>query len=76
MPVYLYSCDCTEFEEVRKVDDRDKGVGRICSLCGTTVERSITSSTFILKEGGCGWANTGYTGTLGGAVKNGGFKSE
>lgn len=74
--IYQYSCGCSTYEESRSVADRDKGVGRTCTLCGSKVVRDIVPTTFILKEGGVGWCNTGYTGCLGEAVKGGGFKSE
>ena len=75
--MYQYECDCATWERQCKVADRDKIVGRICKHCESEIRRVVTSSTFILKEGGCGWANSGYSGTLGGAMKSGGgFKSE
>ena len=74
-PVYIYKCKCTEVEEVRKVADRDEGVGDICPLCEEEVERLMTASTFILK-GSC-WERDNYSTTLGDAVKHGKtFKSE
>jgi predicted nucleic acid-binding Zn ribbon protein len=77
MPVYTYECDCTEYERICSVEDRDRIVGRICKHCEKEIRRRVDPCTFILKEGGVGWANTGYTGVLGEAVKNGGtFKSD
>ena len=74
-PVYMYECDCADWERTCKVEDRDETVGRLCKHCESKIRRVITPTTFILK-GSC-WERDNYATTLGDAVKGGKtFKSE
>jgi putative FmdB family regulatory protein len=66
MPTYLYKCEIHgEFEEVHSIKEvltecpkcRDEGI----SPPKTIVRLIAPGATFILKEGGSGWARNGYS---------------
>ncbi len=58
MPIYEYRCpDCEKvFEAIQKFSDDPITKCRFCS--GTSVERLISRSSFVLK--GSGWYQTDY----------------
>lgn len=70
-PLYDFDCEsCGTTVELlldREVDAPP------CTCCdGNLIRREVQSgSTFHLKEGGCGWADTGYSTHYGDAVKYG-----
>jgi putative FmdB family regulatory protein len=58
---YLYKCkNCgKEFEADQKITDKAEAV---CPDCGeVTQQRLINCHTFVLKDGGCGWAKDNYS---------------
>jgi len=62
MPVYEYLCSVCKHisERERKMSERKKVT--VCDSCGSRkTELVISHSTFELKSGGSGWANTGYS---------------
>jgi len=61
MPTYTYLCkNCdTEFDVEQKITDK---VGARCQNCGRrTLNRLITCTNFVLKDGGSGWYKNGYS---------------
>lgn len=66
MPVYEYECTQCGHRFAKlcrmdapnpscpKTDDTDKP-------CGGKTRKLVSKSTFHLKPGGCGWADTGYS---------------
>lgn len=66
MPTYLYQCEKHgEFEVEHSINDflsecpkcKDEGVSPPSLL-----KRLINATSFILKDGGCGWAKNNYSG--------------
>ncbi|HCU25841.1 MAG TPA: transcriptional regulator [Deltaproteobacteria bacterium] len=58
MPVYEYACtNCgKQFEEFQKLSDKPL---KKCKICGGTLQRLISQSSFALKGGG--WYKDGYS---------------
>jgi len=58
MPVYEYACaECgRHFEELQKVSDKPL---KKCKICGGTLQRLISQTSFSLKGGG--WYKDGYS---------------
>jgi putative FmdB family regulatory protein len=58
----IYENQCTkcnhQFETLTKkpTDEVDR-----CPQCGSIAKRLISPNTFQLKDGGCGWADEGYS---------------
>lgn len=58
MPFYDYECRCgKKFEVMRKISDDSP---QLCPKCGAVAQRLISRTSFVLKKGGCGWADTSY----------------
>lgn len=60
MVFYDYLCKkCDKIVEVRKSikDDTDE----LCPECGEKMERQISKTSFVLKNGKSGWAKNGYS---------------
>lgn len=65
MPTYLYSCIlCGEFETEHSISTKLEK----CPKCLGSVERLITSSSFILKGGM--WGKSGYSSEIREAIRN------
>ena len=61
MAIYEYECDkCHQkFEVITKKPTGSKKV-ETCE-CGHTAHKIISPSNFVLKDGGVGWADKGYS---------------
>ena len=58
----IYENQCTKcnhkFETITKKPTNKK---EKCPKCHSVAQRLISSNTFTLKDGGCGWADKGYS---------------
>jgi len=63
MPIYEYKCEICglKFEKMQSFTDEPI---RVCPLCGGSVKKLISRSSFILK--GTGWYATDYAKKTGG----------
>ena len=70
MPIYEYEClECGhKFSRLAKMDDpnppcpEETETPTIADkVCGCATKRIVSKSAFHLKEGGCGWADDGYS---------------
>ena len=60
MALYEYKCEkCNHEFEVLTPKPTDKK--ERCPKCNAIAVRLISSGGFILKDGGCGWAESGYS---------------
>ncbi len=62
MPIYEFRCPSCgrQFEELRKVDDRDRPARCPSESCAREAVRLVSRTSFDLKGGG--WAKDGYSG--------------
>lgn len=62
MPIYEYKCPACgrKFDELRKVEDRDKPATCPQETCAHEAVKQVSASSFELKGGG--WARDGYSG--------------
>jgi putative FmdB family regulatory protein len=62
MPIYEYKCPvcATLFDELRKVEDRDKPAKCPEKTCAHEAVKQVSVTSFELKGGG--WAKDGYSG--------------
>lgn len=62
MPIYEYKCPvcATLFDELRKVEDRDKPAKCPEKTCAQEAVKQVSVTSFELKGGG--WAKDGYSG--------------
>lgn len=62
MPIYEYKCPvcATLFDELRKVEDRDKPAKCPQETCAHEAVKQVSVTSFELKGGG--WAKDGYSG--------------
>jgi putative FmdB family regulatory protein len=61
MPIYEYECEkCRAVFERWSKHIRDMEWTELCPHDGGTGHRIISNSSFILKDGGVGWAKDGY----------------
>lgn len=69
MPLYEYRCTkCTRVFERWSKQIRDMDYHEICPHCGSTGDRIMSASSFILK--GNGWAKDGYSSPKNSKSKN------
>jgi putative FmdB family regulatory protein len=62
MALYEYKCNkCGhEFEQMGKITEDCSIVE--CPECGEKAQKQMSCTGFKLSDGGCGWANKGYSG--------------
>lgn len=59
MPIYEYLCEECELktEHIQNVGDDAPS----CEICGRKLKKTVSLSTFFLKDTGCGWHKDGYS---------------